>query len=186
MNRMLRLMMGTMMLACLPAGGAVAQTPDVVQVVVPDGGSSLQSTDLSGSLTDGQFTCTWTVGSNSAVFNFTEAFHSTIYVHPMIRLNWLDVSAPLPMHVAVTSSGPGVYAFVGEYTDPQVGWISIYEPVLSGDWEFGQEWGVCDEVQLEFALDSMDVVYDLQIAIEWGPGVAVEPATWGTIKAIYR
>lgn len=180
-----KILIGSMLL--LLGGAAQAQTPDEVLVQIPDGAGVLQSTALTGSLTSADFSCTWSVDGDSAVFDCDGPFTSTTFQYPRILITWGVTTAPLPLYFSVTSPGAGALSFAGEYFDPSLGWlVSYYEEARVGDWEFGQQFPVCDGIRLEFGLDSPSTGYDLNIAIQWGPDVAGEPDNWSGVKALYR
>lgn len=174
-------------LGALCAVAASAQTPEAVEIRIPGGNSFLQSTDLTGTLTSADFTCTWSVGNGTAVFDWDGPFVSLNYYYPHLTLQWGELTEPLPLHFAVTNPGDGALSFAGGYLDPSLGWVyPYYQETVAGDWQFGQQFPVSDGIELEFNLDTPSTPYDLHLSMQWGPGVPSETVSWDAVKALYR
>lgn len=185
MNSLRGILAGLLLLSW--AGLAAAQMPDVIEIVAPDGGSTLYSSDATGTLTGTDFVCSWTIQDGSAVFDYAGYYTSNIYDSPWFRIDWTAVTDPMPLHVDLTSTGSGTWSAASGYSDSQTGeQTAFYEPERTGDWELGLEYPACDLVLIEFVLDDPSVVYDVRIAIEWGPDVPAGEFAWDSVKALYR
>ena len=184
---MLRRLLSAAAVTLLLPAAAFALVPDAILVQIPDGNGVLRSTEDAGTLESGDFTCSWSFSDGAAVVDCAGSFTSLNYSSPSVVFSWLDLAVPLPVHGTVTSVGSGEFSYAGAYLDPDLNWVT---PLLAlghvGGLEFGQEFGATEEVRFEFALDSFGVVYDLHIALEWGPGVPETGATWGGVRALYR
>lgn len=168
------------------AATAVAQTPGMVDVVLPSGGSFVESTATSGTLSGNGITCTWTTGANSATFHLTGAY-TTSWMDPTIDVAWFNTGQPCPMAVTFTSSGSGTYNIEPPFYPTGTGWVmDWYQSGMSGDMVWGNIFPPCERFDMGISLHSQSVAYDLTMSMEWGAGVATEPNTFGAVKSLFR
>lgn len=177
---------GFLIVLCLLtlAGGASAQSPGMFHVLLPNGGSFVETDAPSGTLSSGGITCVWSSGTNSATFTLIGNY-TTSWMHPSVDLAWFSTSAELPMVVTVTEPGTGTYDFAAPVNTGT--WdTSIDMNGLSGDWSYSHVFPVASRFDLDFGLNDQGTDYDMSVLIEWGEGVADTPDCWAGVKALYR
>lgn len=168
----------------LLAGPAVAQAPDGVHVMMPNGNSYYQSTAASGSLSGGGATCTWSTEDGLATVTFTGAY-TTSWIHPYFDMYWFNTPATTPIALHVTSTGGGAYSFILPYNTGAWNYAAA-ETGLVGDWAFGHYIPPSDRFDCEIDLSTQSSAYDVTFVFEWGAGVDTEDATWSGVKALFQ
>ena len=163
----------------------VAQTPSGVHISLPgDGGTSVQSSAYSGTLSSRGITVTWDVQSNSATATFVGTF-ATESSTPEFVVYWLDTPAGFPMSVGVTSATDTAYDFQAPYRTGS--WNYDHDQFdLVGDYYFGTYFPACLQVDVQLAPTIEGSAYDISVVMNWGQGVSVAEESWGAIKALYR
>jgi hypothetical protein len=169
------------------ATGALAQAPNGVHVMVPNGNNYIQSTATSGSLTSGGITVTWDVQANSATVNF-QGNYSTQWIDPYFDIYWFSSPEDLPFSGQVVCNSPsGNYDFSLPFKPVGEDWNHLHDNFdHSGDLDFGTYLPACSRFDFTAEVIQEGVDYDITMNLEWGTGVDTQDETLDMIKALYR